>query len=591
MSKPLRSAFPLTFFLLSLLLLAQTGAGQGWTGLALSNYGGTNNLYINPASLADSRHKFYLNLGGAGANFYNTYLQLDLPGPAREFINGTRELRSEYLNEQLAGGTKAASIVGEGRLPGFMLALSPRAGLAFTNRVRAFAQASNVSESLARLARYGLDDANRLGLANKVFDDNSFNLTTGAYHEFALSYARTLTVSQEHFWKAGFTAKYLVGLGGGYVLNEGTKYQVYDGDSIQLQNRNLSYGFTNPDFYDQPNFSAGTLYGSQRLGRGLGLDLGVAYEWRPTFDKYAYRMDGKNWDDNSSNKYRLRVGLALTDLGAISYNNSRYVRQAKLANNRTVQLGQLDTLNIKSPNDLAPTLQRLVGLSSQSKRFRSALPTTLRLTADYRLVNHLYAGLIWTQSLLPASTIGQRSISSLAVIPRIEFSRFEVATPIMLANRYQKLQIGAMVRMGPMFIGSDNLGGLLSLTTTTGADVYFGVGLALHRHRHKDKDGDLVSNKLDKCPKIKGSWETKGCAPAPVVTNAAEAAPATAPTEPSAPAAAPAVTETATPAVADPAPAPAAATVPATTPAASEAVPAPAAPVTPAPATPSSPIR
>lgn len=514
-------------------------------------------------------------MGGASANFYNTYLQLDLPGPAREFIDGTREFRSEYLNEQLAGGAKSASITGEGRLPGFMVALGPRAGLAFTNRVRAFAQVSNVSESLARLARFGLDDADRLGLANRVLNDNSFNLTTGAYHEFALSYARTLTVNQEHFWKAGFTAKYLVGLGGGYVLNEGTRYQVYDRDSIQLQNRNLSYGFTNPDFYDQEGFGVGTLYGGQRLGRGLGLDLGVAYEWRPAHDKYAYRMDGKDWDDASRNKYRLRMGLALTDLGAVSYSNNEYVRQAKLANDRTVQLGQLDTLQVNSLNDLGPTLERVIGLSSQSRRFRSALPTTLRLTADYRLLNHVFAGLIWTQSLLPAATVGQRSISSLAVIPRIEFSRLEIATPIMLANRYRKLQVGAMVRLGPMFVGSDNIGGLFNMTTTTGADVYFGVGLALHRHRHKDKDGDLVSNKLDKCPKVKGTWETKGCAPAPAVTTSEETPPAPAPVEP-APAAAPATADPVAPA----APAPAEPAAPA----------APAAPEVPAPATPASSI-
>jgi hypothetical protein len=522
------------FSVLGLLLVAHAGVGQGWTGLALSNYGGTNNLYINPATLADSRHKFYLSALGGGINFYNTYLQLDLPAPAKEFINGDRKFRSEYLNEQLSGGEKSASITAEGRLPGLMLSLGPRSGLAFTNRVRTFMQVSNVSESLARLARYGLDDADRLGLANRLLNDNSFNLTAGAYHEFALSYARTLTLNQEHFWKAGFTAKYLVGLGGGYILNDGTQYQVYGRDSIQLQNRNLSYGFTNTNFYDQSGFGVGTLYGGQRLGRGFGLDLGVMYEWRPNYEKYAYNMDGKDWTDNSRNKYRLRLGLALTDLGAITYSNDQYVRQAQLANSRTLQLGQLDTLDIDNLNDVAPTLQRLVGLSSQSRSFKSALPTTLRLTADYRLINHLYTGLIWTQSLLPASTIGQRSISSLALIPRIEFSHLEVAVPLMLANRYQKLQVGAMVRLGPLFVGSDNLGGLFNLTTTTGADVYFGLGFALHNHRHKDKDGDHVSNKFDKCPKVKGSWETKGCAPAPPTTVEPAAVPAT--TAPTAPA-------------------------------------------------------
>ena len=494
------------------LLVGMQGAtAQGWIGLANSNYGGTNNVYINPSTLADSRHKAYLNVVGGDFNFYNTYLQLDLPGPASEFIDGTRELKREYLNEQLSGGTKFASVTAELRLPSFMLSLGPRQGIAFTNRTRTFMQASNVSENLARLARYGLDEADRLGLANRLLTDNSFTLSGGAYHEFALSYARTLTSNQVHFWKVGGTVKYLVGMGGGYLLNEGTAYQVYDSDSVQLKSPNVSYGFVNPDFYKQLGFNTGTLSGGQRFGRGFGLDLGATYEWRPEYDKHQYHMDGQDWTDVSKNKYRLRVGLALTDIGAISYNNSQYVQQAQLANNSTVQLGQLDTIKINSARDVTPTLQRLIGISSQSTQFTSYLPTALRLTADYRLMNHVYAGLLWTQNLLPAKTIGQRSISSLALTPRIEFSRAEVAVPIILANNYQKLQLGAMVRLGAMFVGSDNLGGLFSLTTTTGADVYFGLALGLHKHRHKDRDGDQVSNKLDKCPKVKGTWEFKGC--------------------------------------------------------------------------------
>jgi hypothetical protein len=473
--------------LLSFFLLAHTGRGQGWTGLAHSNYGGTNNVYINPATLADSRHKFYLNVVSGNLNFYNTYLELNLPGPAREFIDGTRDFRTDYLQEQLSGGTKFASITGEMRLPSLMISLGQRAGLAFTNRARAFVQVSNVSENLARLTRYGLDQADELGLANRLLNDNRFNLSAGAYHEFALSYGRAFTANQVHFWKAGLTVKYLMGLGGAYILNDGTQYQVYGRDSIQLQSRDLSYGFTNTDFYDQPGFGSGTLYGANKLGKGYGADLGVTYEWRPDYQKYEYQAKGKDLTDASRNKYRLRVGLALTDIGAISYSNEQYVRQAQLANSRTLQLGQLDTLDIDGLNNLAPTLERLVGLSSQSRRFTSYLPTTLRLTADYRLVKHLFAGLLWNQNMLPASTIGQRSISSLSLTPRIEFSHAEIAVPVILANNYQKLQLGAMVRLGPLFVGSDNIGGLFNLTNTTGADLYFGLGLAMHKHRVKDK--------------------------------------------------------------------------------------------------------
>jgi hypothetical protein len=508
------------------LLAAQPAAAQGWLGLAQSNYGGTNNAYLNPSSIADSRHRAYLNLGGASANFYNTYLQLDLP--QRPWAKGFA-FRREYLTEQVAGDAKFGSASAEVRLPSLMLAVGPHSAIALTNRVRAFVQFSNVSENVARLARYGLSDAENLGLANRVLTDNRFNVDANSFHEFAFTYARTFTPNTTHFFKGGLTIKYLVGLGGGYVHNTGTDLQVYGRDSIQLRNPNVSYAYAgDSDYYQQSGFGVGTLYGSQRLGRGYGADIGLTYEWRPDYERYRYPMDGANLPDDSRNKYRLRLGLALTDLGAVRYQHEQYVRQAALANGRTVQLGQLDTISFTNLATLTPTIDGLVGLREQSRQFTSYLPATLRLTADYRLLNHLYAGLLWTQNLLPARTIGSRSISSLALTPRLEFSHVEIATPIILANNYRKLQVGAMVRVGPLILGSDNLGGLVGLTSATGADVYFGLGLALHRHRRKDRDGDLVSNKYDKCPRVKGTWAFKGC-PAPAL------APLLAPLTPAAP--------------------------------------------------------
>ena len=488
--------------------MPRPAAAQGWIGLSQSNYGGIHNAYVNPSAIADSRHKLYLSLGGGGLNFYNTYLQLDLP--QTPWSEGFR-LTDKNLAEQLTGGPEFASISGELRLPSLVLNLGRGRGLAFSNRARAFVQVSNVSENLARLGRYGLAEAGRLGLANRLLEDNSFNINLNAYHEFALTYAQTLTPNARHFWKAGATVKYLAGLGGGYLLNEGTRYRVYGRDSIQLDTPHLSYGFADYKAYQQPGFALGSLYGANRLGRGFGADLGLTYEWRPDHDKYEYRMDGRAWTDPSRNKYRLRLGLALTDLGAIAYAHDRYVRQATLADARVVQLGQLDTIRFKSLQTIGPTVQRLVGLQSEARAFTTYLPATLRFSADYRLTNHVFAGLLWTQNLLPARTIGSRSISSLALTPRLEFSHLEVALPFILANNYRKLQIGAMVRLGPLVLGSDNLSGLFGLTTTTGADLYCGLGLALHQHRHHDRDGDQVSNKRDKCPRVKGTWEFRGC--------------------------------------------------------------------------------
>ena len=519
----------------------QPAAAQNWLGLAQSNYGGTNSAYLNPSALADSRLSAYLNLAGAGASFNNTYLRLNLP--QKPWESGF-SFKKDYLVEQEGrSGPQQASATAEVRLPAFMLTLGPRAAIAFSSRVRGFAQASGVSYSLAQLARYGLGQADRLGLANQLLTDNSFHLEASAYHEFALTYARTFTPNTTHFFKGGLTLKYLVGLGGGYVRNEGVQFKVLDKNSIELQSRQLSYGLT--DFqYGKNGLTAGSLYGSQQLGRGYGADLGLTYEWRPAYELHNYQMDGQDRPDDSQNKYRLRLGLALTDLGALAYHNDQHVRQGQLANTATVRLSQLDTLRFRTLQAVENTAQRLVGLSSMGREFTTYLPAALRFTADYQLAGHLYAGLLWTQSLLPTRSLGSHTPSLLALTPRLEFSRAELALPVVWANGYRQLQVGAMLQMGPLVLGSDNLGGLLGLSTATGADVYFGLALALRRHRRPDRDRDGVSNRYDKCPKEKGSWATRGC-PAPAPPGApAEVAP---PTPPPPPEATPATASSETP--------------------------------------------
>lgn len=524
-------------------------AAQNWLGLAQSNYGGTNSAYLNPSALADSRLRAYLNLGGADASFNNTYLRLNLP--QKPWEAGFSFTKDNLVEQEGRSGPQQASATAEVRLPALMLTLGPRAAIAFSSRVRGFAQASGVSYNLARLARYGLGQADQLGLANQLLTDNSFNLEANAYHEFALTYARTFTPNTTHFFKGGLTLKYLVGLGGGYVRNEGVQYKVLDKNSIELQSPQLSYGLTDYQLYGQNGFTVGSLYGGQQLGRGYGADLGLTYEWRPDYQRYDYHMDGQDRPDDSQNKYRLRLGLALTDLGALAYNNDQHVRQGQLANTATKRLNQLDTLKISTLQSVETAAQRLVGpISGMGREFTTYLPTALRFTADYRLAGHLYAGLLWTQSLLPTRTLGSHTASLLALTPRLEFSRAELALPLVWANGYRQLQVGAMVRVGPLVLGSDNLGGLLGLSSATGADVYFGLALALRRHRRPDRDGDGVSNRYDKCPKEKGTWATHGC-PAPAPPSApAEAAPPTPPPPPEAP-------PTAAPSETPPIPAPA----------------------------------
>lgn len=491
----------------ALLALARPAASQDFTGLALSNYAGTHAAYLNPSAIADSRYSVYLNVAALNASFSNTYLQLNL---RQQPWQPGFSMRKADLTEQGTSGPYRGQLTAEARLPSLLLTLGPRAAVAFTSRGRAFVRASNVSAPLAQLLRYGLDDAQRLGLANQLLTDNQVDLDADAYHEFALTYARTLTPNTTHFFKAGLTLKYLVGLGNAYVRNDGLSFRVLDNTTLELQSRQLRYGLTDFKQYQHP----GGLYGEQALGRGFGADLGLSYEWRPRAQEYTYEMDNATRPDNQRNKYRLRLGLALTDLGAIGYRGAG-VRQGELAAGGPLRLAQLDTIRLRNLQTTENTLQRLIGLRSRGQEYASYLPAALRLTADYHLAGPLYAGLLWTQSLLPARTIGSHASSLLALSPRLELRHLELAVPLVLADGYRRAQVGAMLRLGPLIVGSDNLGGLLGLSSATGADAYVGLALAVQRRRRPDRDHDGVSNKYDRCPRQKGSWASHGCATLP----------------------------------------------------------------------------
>lgn len=512
--------------LLALLLvgLARPAAqAQGWTGIANSNYAGTNALYWNPANIADSPYKFYLSLGGADLNFYNSYLGVQMPYTPWQVVRGTvpnqyRDenghvvFREEYLQETLDGKPKFASASAEVRLPSFMVALGPNRALAFSSRVRGFVQATNVSEPVARFARYGFDEAPRLDLANKALSDNSFNVGVNAYHELALTYAANFTESIEHYLKGGFTVKYLAGLGSAYVQNEGISYQVYGNDSIQVNSRKGAYGSTDYRYYQRDDFRVSDLYGSNSLGWGAGFDLGMVYEWRPHPERYSYTMDSVQVGDPARNKYRLKVGLALTDVGAIQYNNPQYVRNSSVAGAGSLQWGSLDTIRYRNLAAVDNLMQRTLGLNSKTTTFDSFLPAALRMTADYRLREHVYLSTTWTQNILRQQVVGSRTISSLALTPRIEWKQAELAVPVIWNNGYRNFQVGAMLRLGPLVLGSDNLGSLFGASVINGYDVYASIGWGIGRKRIKDTDRDGVSDKVDKCPGEKGVWEFRGCA-------------------------------------------------------------------------------
>jgi hypothetical protein len=65
------------------------------------------------------------------------------------------------------------------------------------------------------------------------------------------------------------------------------------------------------------------------------------------------------------------------------------------------------------------------------------------------------------------------------VVPRFESKWLEVSMPVGLTQDYRKGNIGACVRVGPLFVGSDNLLSNLIVNQIKGMNVYFGLSSSI----------------------------------------------------------------------------------------------------------------
>ena len=71
--------------------------------------------------------------------------------------------------------------------------------------------------------------------------------------------------------------------------------------------------------------------------------------------------------------------------------------------------------------------------------------------------------------------------SSFSITPRWEGKWFEVAMPFVLFDNYNAFAFGIAGRIGPLFLGTDNLGSFLNINKPRSTDIYFGLSVPIFR--------------------------------------------------------------------------------------------------------------
>jgi hypothetical protein len=181
----------------------------------------------------------------------------------------------------------------------------------------------------------------------------------------------------------------------------------------------------------------------------------------------------------------LRIGAAITDIGGISYKGQDYVYTSAQLERNPIRFQGSDFNNIGGTLDLAQTVQEKLsaGRTADRTRFSAGLPTSLNLTADYTDATGAGISLTYLQDLRSVQAQAVHQPTLVAVTPHFDKRWLSLSLPVVYLNR--GVSVGASVRVGPAWLGTDNFLGLFGNSANgirpRGLDVYGGLAFGIGR--------------------------------------------------------------------------------------------------------------
>lgn len=444
------------------------GYGQQYVGLSTSNHSGGHGLYINPASITGGKIGFYLNFMAADVFFNNSYLRYESTSSFPSFMRGGSFLNQENFRKAGISDESFFSTAIEVRGPGILIRLNDKNAFAITTRYRALAQGNYISGGIADLMWAELNSS---FIDEGIYKNEKLQINSDILSELALTYALTIWQSDKHSIKVGATAK-----------------RVHGHYAAHADFKNLSYqANTLPDHYTQLNFSSldahygysgynasgrgyrEVLFMQNFLAQGWAGDVGIQYEY---FGKKALRLQKADSLGQTPKLYKVKVGFVITDIGKLTYQDAESVRAFQL-NRQNVEFATsrfegaswqdtdillYDVFNVQS-DDMLPSLT-------------VHLPRAINLNVDYRFSRRLYCNLLLVNGLGKDNAFAIKQFGYLSLIPRFESRGLEFGVPLTLHNQYKELSFGAMLRLGPLIVGSANIFSALGIKEAYDANLY-----------------------------------------------------------------------------------------------------------------------
>ncbi|MFS8083980.1 MAG: OmpA family protein, partial [Ginsengibacter sp.] len=215
----------------------------------------------------------------------------------------------------------------------------------------------------------------------------------------------------------------------------------------------------------------------------FGFDAGLVYEYRGNLDKFKYikSNDEKSYDAlrRDVSKYIFKIGVSLLDVGMFQFDKPAGVNSFSAnINNWDIKNGHYKTLK-EFDTALAA---RVFPNQNDPRTYNVYLPTALSAQLDIKFVKGLFLNVMsyWPMSL--GSKEGQRfnKYSFYTITPRYETRHFGIYIPYTVTQQndftdFRQHLLGLTLRLGPLFIGSSNLGSMLFKENLRTADVHVGL--------------------------------------------------------------------------------------------------------------------
>lgn len=455
-------------FLTTLLLTAYNGLAQQFIGLNTTAYSAIHHMPVNPAwvnNAADGMEimPFSVNML-AGTNAYYFYKKFILGGFGGQAIEGKDYLRDPQTYQKHLW----ANLEINGPALSFTYKKEHHFGV-FT-RARQLHRAGNITSGEFRLFGQSLPETY---INNPVLFSRA-GYSTHTFAEVGFTYGRILRHDNYNILKGGVSVKYLMGFVAASVYTNDLAY-TNSGDSIAIQGDiNVLYTHNIGPFIDN-NAQNDLTSWFQRAGRGgLGLDLGVQYEYHP---------DG---NPNIATPYLFSIAASITDIGGIRYIADTGSGSYEL--DIHTDTSKLVKYSYEGINEYMMNLERdtLLGRSEKTEKFRMGLPTAFRLNADYNAGNKINFALNMLLNLRGNGGDRYRPayVNYINITPGYGGKNFHVGLPFTWIG-YQTFAVGATLRFGPFYIGSSSALTTIMSTKIKNIDAYAGLVLKFRNEQRR----------------------------------------------------------------------------------------------------------